>query len=165
MENHPKILTICLMAMMVACVAAFVCHDGSSADAVPGEHANHDDFTEWTNTTALPTGAGSYYLANNVTPSANSLVLYGDVVLCLNGHDITMSNTGSLSVSGGHLTICDCDTSKHRYGYYADNGYGGEYYGIFDVAPEEGKAYVDLIGGIIKPNGGGSTAPSSPSPT
>ena len=152
MENHPKILTICLMAMMVACVAAFVCHDGSSADAVPGEHANHDDFTEWTNTTALPTEAGSYYLANNVTPSANSLVLHGDVVLCLNGHDITMYNTGSLSVSGsGTLTICDCDTSKHRYGYYdANNNYG-----IFDVAPEEGKAYVDLIGGIIKPNSGG----------
>ena len=112
MNANPKLLAMCLMALMIFS-AAVVLDSGEEVAAdpepIPGAHDDHDDFTEWTSTNTLPTTAGSYYLANNVAVTSSSWTLDGNVTLCLNGHDVTASDT--LNVSGnGTLILCECNT-------------------------------------------------------
>ena len=63
-------------------------------------------FTKWTYTTILPTSAGNYYLANDVTLSANWEPA-GDLNLCLNGHTVNMG-TYYGEINGETVAIYDC---------------------------------------------------------
>ena len=84
----------------------------------------HDlvQFEEWTSTDSLPTAAGNYYLANDVTiPSTSSTwtVPDGEINLCLNGHGIIYEKTSGSVINVGSnskLNIYDCDTTtSHSY--------------------------------------------------
>lgn len=70
-----------------------------------------ESWTEWTATDSLPTTAGSYFLASDVTLS-KAASFTTEVKLCLNGHSITRAGSRVLTAdAGGTLTITDCQGS------------------------------------------------------
>ena len=86
----------------------------------------HDDvtFEAWESTTSLPSEAGNWYLTADVTISSSWNVPSGTTNLCLNGHSITKSGSGSVIIvnSGATLHLTDCDdTTIH---YYTSNTSG-----------------------------------------
>lgn len=88
--------------------------------AVPKPHTHGGiTFQPWTSTNSLPTTAGNYYLANDVTLSGTWTVPGGTTNLCLNGHGIIRTGSGrviDLSSSGRNLNIYDCDTeTEHKF--------------------------------------------------
>ena len=77
-----------------------------------GEH-DHDKMKPWTETTSLPNTAGSYYLTDNVTLTAEWEPKSG-TVLCLNGKSITLNAMGdviNMSANGTIFTLYDCQKS------------------------------------------------------
>ena len=77
-----------------------------------GEH-DHDKMKPWTETTSLPNTAGSYYLTDNVTLTAEWEPKSG-TVLCLNGKSITLNAMGdviNMSAIGTIFTLYDCQKS------------------------------------------------------
>ena len=77
-----------------------------------GEH-DHDKMKPWTETTSLPNTAGSYYLTDNVTLTAEWEPKSG-TVLCLNGKSITLNAMGdviNMSANGTIFTPYDCQKS------------------------------------------------------
>ena len=77
-----------------------------------GEH-DHDKMKPWTETTSLPNTAGSYYLTDNVTLTAEWEPKSG-TVLCLNGKSITLNAEGdviNMSANGTIFTLYDCQKS------------------------------------------------------
>ena len=56
---------------------------------------------------------GNYYLSNNFEPSY-SIIVKGDVTICLNGHNINMKSAGNVFKvdEGGTLTLTDCKGSS-----------------------------------------------------
>ena len=136
MKKH---LLVCLLALVLASLcmlpsqvqaAETETHDdhcACGADHVSiGDHTT--DSSSWTNWTALtpdsnghvkwPEGGNYYYLTDNVVltetwkvPETNA-----PIVLCLNGHNITMEGSGpAIEVNGTstsrkrYLTITDCE--------------------------------------------------------
>ncbi len=88
-----------------------------------GFHDNHDGFIAWTNPNAMPTEAGKYYLATDVTIDKLWEAPDG-VVLCLNGHILRNTNvSAAITVNENcQVIITDCDTTtKH---YFDQNGIG-----------------------------------------
>lgn len=65
-------------------------------------------FQPWTDTTALPSTKGCYYLTENVILS-NDWYLPGDVTLCLNGKNIS----GTIRCGNHKYTLCDCNTQNN----------------------------------------------------
>ena len=57
--------------------------------------------------------AGCYYLSDSFEPSY-SIIVKGDVTICLNGHNINMKSTGNVFKvdEGGTLTLTDCKGSS-----------------------------------------------------
>ncbi len=147
MNRALKVLSLCLMLALVATVLLNVPSDDGFA--TPGDHADHDGWTEITqsyvDTNGLPTDAGNYYLAENIKITTGNWALNGDVTLCLNGYDIYADSKISLSISGSELTVCDCNTSVVRYGYWDDYTFV-----IDNDAPGEGVKYVEMTGGAIR---------------
>ena len=85
-----------------------------------GEHS-HTGWTAWSNSSALPNEAGSYYLTTDVTASTGWAVPSGTVNLCLNDHSITLGNQITVN-SGNTLNIYDEGTTSHYFtGYYFNN--------------------------------------------
>lgn len=77
-----------------------------------GEH-DHDKMKPWTETTSLPNTAGSYYLTDNVTLTAEWEPKSG-TVLCLNGKSIKLNAMGdviNMSANGTIFTLYDCQKS------------------------------------------------------
>lgn len=77
-----------------------------------GEH-DHDKMKPWTETTSLPNTAGSYYLTDNVTLTAEWEPKSG-TVLCLNGKSITLNAEGdviNMLANGTIFTLYDCQKS------------------------------------------------------
>ena len=115
-------------------------------------------FQPWTDTTALPSTKGCYYLTENVILS-NDWFLPGDVTLCLNGKNIS----GTIRCGNHKYTLCDCNTqnngaisgkSKYDTAVYVTsrsifNMYGGL---ITKSAPA-----VDMSGGTFNMYGGSIT--------
>ena len=79
----------------------------------------HDDvvFTEWTNTFSMPTNSGSYVLMNDVTLNY-MWSIQSDITinLCLNGHGIKKTGSGSVIKlnTRSTLNLYDCDTTTTR---------------------------------------------------
>ncbi len=65
-------------------------------------------FQPWTDTTALPSTKGCYYLTENVILS-KAWWLPGDVTLCLNGKNIS----GTIRCGNHKYTLCDCNTQNN----------------------------------------------------
>lgn len=75
--------------------------------------ADHASMTAWTETDSLPNTAGSYYLTDNVTLTAEWEPKSG-TVLCLNGKSITLNAMGdviNMSANGTIFTLYDCQKS------------------------------------------------------
>ncbi|MBE6133303.1 MAG: hypothetical protein E7178_01395 [Erysipelotrichaceae bacterium] len=114
-----KLLATCLSFIMVAggLSLAFASSNNEYVPVFAEEHAhNLVTFNEWTSTDSLPAN-GAYYLANDVTISSTWKPA-NDTKLCLNGHGIRMTGSGSVieSPANGYLQILDCDKStEHKY--------------------------------------------------
>ena len=121
----------------------------------PATHT-HDEITfdAWAATDSLPTDAGNYYLANDVTIASTWTAPAGETNLCLNGHGIKKTGNGNVITvsSGASLTIYDCNsTTTHYYTIASPIGNGA---GLATVG-ESGTAFT---GGYItggKGNDGG----------
>ena len=108
-------------AMALALVAVF-------ALASPAAYAGHNSHDDWA---AVSTGSrktldsGSYYLKDNLN---SDLVIKGDVELCLNGHTLSGSGTGSVITvtEGARLSLHDCGKGGCVTGGKATDG-GGIY--------------------------------------
>ena len=75
--------------------------------------ADHANMTPWEETDSLPNTAGSYYLTDNVTLTAEWEPKSG-TVLCLNGKSITLNAEGAvidMQVYGTIFTLYDCQKS------------------------------------------------------
>lgn len=86
---------------------------GNKCNEVGHTETDKVTFQAWEETSALPKAVGNYYLMNNVTLNSDYWEHENGVVLCLNGHTITVKATGSgITVgSGKTFTLCDCKGS------------------------------------------------------
>ena len=117
------------MIILLICVLAFgigfsVMRSDDTAHAAGHEH-DGITFTEWTNSTKLPTTAGNYYLTRDYSLSDywKPTVGTGVIRLCLNGHKITFnSNSRYISLDGVELHIYDCDTTTNHYYHVESSG-------------------------------------------
>ena len=119
---------------------------GNAADYAGAPRAvhSHDDvtFTEWTSTNSLPTDAGNYYLAGNVTTSGGTRI-DDSLNLCLDGHTITnVGNSYLLNVSYGNMTIFD---GSDGWGVIKGTTSGTQY----STAFVSGRATLTLKGGTF----------------
>ncbi len=75
-------------------------------------HTDHTSYVEWTDSTALPSASGCYYLSTDVTLNNGSYGWYpaNGIVLCLNGHTIkNESSKRAIQIKDGvTFTLCDC---------------------------------------------------------
>ena len=112
------------------------CVCGATHSGTIGDHDTAADLTNWVGVSDLNmiTGAGNYYLLDSVTlteavavrdlPERSGTTYCGwdvpdDVVLCLNGHNITMHNPeGQNNVDvihvTGEFTLTDCTSTQGR---------------------------------------------------
>ena len=105
----------------------------------PHKTVEDADWEEWISPDYLPTAAGNYYLAVDVT-IGSTWVPSTDTVLCLNGHSITKTGTGTvIRVSANRtFTLTDCGSGKITGGSsgvdFMGNGnfymYGGSITGV-----------------------------------
>ena len=112
----------------------------------PHDHDN-TSFVAWNGITSLPTTAGNYYLANDVTLSSTWNVP-GTTTLCLNGHGVRMTGSGSVVNvgSGASLTLCDCGTAEHRFSVASPASNGA---GLATVDDSLTSGYQTFTGGYI----------------
>jgi len=102
------------------------------------------NFTAWDKTDSLPTTSGHYYLTADVTPTAQTkLTGSNDVVICLNGYNISGEKAGASILyvqDTAKLTITDCTA-------YTDDA------GVFHAgAIKNGNAYGAVSGAIYAKN-------------
>ncbi len=118
--------------------AKYLCVFGAHNHCLCGgnEFDGHTTHTEtvwqaWTSSDSLPTTAGNYYLANDVTLPAGVTELQDGVSICLNGRKIVgMENNDSKIKANGALTVTDCMASGSVGNFGFRNGrldmYGGK---------------------------------------
>ena len=147
--------------------ASFTVGENTYTDIKTVEGHVHNDisFLPWTDTTALPTTAGSYYLTADVTLSGTWNVPTGTVNLCLNGHTINAGNNaitineGSTldlydhaeaagSMTGNNFTLVNINTGG------TFNVYGGSITGCQNAAVTTSGSF-HMYGGSITGNGMG----------
>lgn len=94
-------------------------------------------FTAWNNESKLPEIKGNYYLMKDVTLSESWTPVNG-VVLCLNGHNITMKYDTNVIVpkAGSTVTLCDCEDKgqiTHSNGYKGSGAFvaGGSTFNMY----------------------------------
>lgn len=89
-----------------------------------GSLDGHEDveWQEWDGSDMDPNNGGrqlitgAYYLTTDLNFDLN-LNIVGDVKLCLNNYDISLSSTAIINVNSGNtLTICDCKEDDHTSG-------------------------------------------------
>ena len=165
-------LALCLTLLPTAALAA----DEHTSHCLCGKETHIDKcngtavtWEKWTDTAALPSKAGNYYLADDVTLSKEWVPVSG-TKLCLNGH--TIKYTGNLdrviSLEGSaNLTLTDCKNNAGKIcgGSYEtvnmSTGCGLDMYGgTITDAGSYGGVYVDngctfnMYGGVITGNKG-----------
>lgn len=109
---------------------------------------NKVTFQAWNRTSELPKVVGNYYLMNNVTLREAWTPVNG-VVLCLNGHTITVETNepGIIVGNGKTFTLCDCAGSgKITHGTDSN----GEKYDGSGVDVSQGT--FNMYGGSITDN-------------
>lgn len=118
-----------------------------------GGHTETDKviFTAWNDESKLPKAVGNYYLMNDVTLSSAYWDHDNGVVLCLNGHTITVEakdkDSGITVGNGKTFTLCDCkDSGKITHGTDSN----GEKYDGRGVDVSQGT--FNMYGGSITGN-------------
>ncbi len=96
----------------------YLCGGASCMEAGHTKESAMVEFTAWNYSDKLPTSEGKYYLTKNVTLQGtwSSNVSRAEIVLCLNGYNITYTGDGTydypvLKVDHGNegiFAICDC---------------------------------------------------------
>ena len=123
---------------------------GASCDHGGASHSN-PAWQQWTTPSNYTLTGGSYYLTGPVTLS-QPITVTGDVNLCLNGNTIECSDGSSpFQVTGGSLTICDCQTGGQLTGGITATGgqigiYGGTISGGAYAVDLGGDATLTLAG-------------------
>lgn len=121
---------------------------GNKCNEVGHTETDKVTFQAWEETSALPKAVGNYYLMKDVTLSSEYWDHDNGVVLCLNGHTITVEAKGSgITVGNGKtFTLCDCKGSgKITHGTDNDDKYDGR--GV-----EVSKGTFNMYGGSITGN-------------
>jgi len=113
------LLTLALPAAVLADHSHCLCGASGSAAHCATDHTQTAiTWTEWTSNNSLPTTAGNYYLANDVTLTATYEPPTG-INLCLNGHVVKQSTAAATVIkvkSGRTFTVTDCDsTAVHNF--------------------------------------------------
>ena len=118
---------------------------------------SHDgvEFKPWKNSKSLPSSAGNYYLATDVTLSEVWTAPAGEVNLCLNGKSINLNSKHIAVENGATLNIYDCgDTVR----YYDADGTTGKWtlksVGTSNYTTEGGviTGGSNILGGAISVN-------------
>ena len=131
---------------------------GASCDHGDASHSN-PAWQQWSTPSGYTLTGGSYYLTGTVTLS-QPITITGDVNLCLNGNTIqTSSGSSPFQVTGGSLTICDCQTTGQLTGGITATGGHISIYG----GTLSGGAYAVDLGGNAKLTLAGSPALSGTS--
>ena len=143
-----------------------------------GDHTTENEvtFIAWNNANSLPNAPGNYYLTDNVTLTSAEKYLDeftknerycgweapDGVVLCLNGHSITMANPQETQGTNkdvdvikvaGHFTMTDCT---------ADNAQGTITHAVNTTSNEKYKGKgVKVLGGTFDMYGGTITGNTS----
>ena len=100
--------------------------------------------------------AGYYYLTADVELK-DTWWIYYNIVLCLNGHSITLNGTSSvISVSGGTFTLCDCNGSANGKGIitHGKQTDGATTYTGNGISVDRGE--INMYGGTISGNSSSS---------
>ena len=121
---------------------------GDECNKVGHTETDKVTFKAWKETSALPTVVGNYYLMNDVTLSESWRFVNG-VVLCLNGHTITVEakDSGITVGNGKTFTLCNC-TGSGKITHGTDSN-GDKYDGRgVDVS----KGTFNMYGGSITGN-------------
>ena len=136
--------------------------DGNNACTKIGGHTDDKvlEFKPWAETNSLPTTSGEYYLTKDVTLDStwsfngtNSSDGQVRLVLCLNGHSITLSEsaTGNVLDIGSYATLALCDCNGSKAGHGEITGAKGNYSGV-NIAS---KGAFAMYGGTIRRNAAG----------
>ena len=170
MTNTMKRLAVLLIGtLFVLCVAivlavslpvstAFAAEETATDTESEATVHNHTDGT-WTELTADggTLQSGNYYLAGDVTLSTDITIAdNATVTLCLNGHMLIGTGTGSVITvgAGKSFTLEDCQSAsdaaecQHKY-YVAESGLWTFYDGDLPEAAPEGAETGVVAGGII----------------
>ena len=122
---------------------------GDECNKVGHTETDKVTFKAWEETSALPKAVGNYYLMNDVTLSSAYWDHDNGVVLCLNGHTITVEakDSGITVGNGKTFTLCDC-TGSGKITHGTDRN-GDKYDGRgVDVS----KGTFNMYGGSITDN-------------
>ena len=165
-----KLAAAVLMALSLLALAFGAMLWNAPAAAQAAAEHDHADGT-WTaiTTDGGTLSGGNYYLAEDVVLTKN-LTFSGTVTLCLNGHVLTGTGTGSVILinSDSNFTLCDCSTDAsnvvngvtYTTGVITggDNGSGGGIYVNVSTFTMEGGT---IAGNKAGQQGGGLRASSS----
>lgn len=146
-----------------------------AAETPTGGHANHpicgktcghtgNEHTniEWKPVSSLDeiTGAGNYYLTQNVTINSTWSPANG-TVLCLNGYGISLNGNGPVIEVQPDVTftLCDCNGSQNRYTHGITHGGNGRGAGVLvgqsattEDTARTNTAVFNMYGGAIYNN-------------
>lgn len=165
-----KLAAALLMALSLLALAfgAMLWNAPAAAQAA-AEHDHADGSWKAIATDGGTLSGGNYYLEDDVTLTVN-LTFSGTVTLCLNGHVLTGTGTGSVILinSDSNFTLCDCSTDAsnvvngvtYTTGVITggDNGSGGGIYVNVSTFTMEGGT---IAGNKAGQQGGGLRASSS----
>ena len=166
-QTKRKIIVIKIVLLTIAfalslCIFACNAFAGTlQTDYVKAEEDHsHDGYMAWTSETSLPDTADNYYLTADVTISSTWNVPSGTTNLCLNGHGIIMTGSGSVVyISGGsELNLYDCDeTTEHKFTVSDPAANGAGLATVNDSLTENYQTFVGgyITGGNANPYGGG----------
>lgn len=129
---------------------------GDECNKVGHTETDKVTFKAWEETSALPKAVGNYYLMNDVTLSSAYWDHDNGVVLCLNGHTITVEakDSGITVGNGKTFTLCDC-TGSGKITHGTDRN-GDKYDGRgVDVSKGTFNMYGGSITGNKELNGAG----------
>ncbi|MBR4768363.1 MAG: metallophosphoesterase, partial [Lachnospiraceae bacterium] len=108
-----------IISAIMGVMLAFLVFGGTAK--ADGE-ASHTDHEGWTAVTALPAaeaGIEKVYLTADITQTSSYTLAAGqNLVICLNGHNITGNMTTNLfeAVDGSSITICNCGAHDDTHG-------------------------------------------------
>ena len=126
----------------------FIC----GADCKHGDESHKLPTGAWTGVDDLSkiTTAGYYYLTQNVTLKTSWEPANNNIVLCLNGYNITMEAADSVIYVHYRYTFTLCDCQSKGTITHSKNSDGTTYTGTGVVVGDGGK--FNMYGGIIKDN-------------
>ena len=115
-KTKSTLLLVLLTITFIICstlVLAISFKNSESNEAYADTH-NHTGWTAWSNSSSLPTSAGSYYLTTDVTVGKWN-VPTGTMNLCLNNHVITLTSYEGIEIQSNSVFNLYDEPSTTRY--------------------------------------------------